>query len=112
MLQPREIFYFFHKGGELVKSLDMRHHYEGGRTIGRVINEGTSLVQLVSLIRGCMEEEVEAKQLKYSVKFNPHQFLALVDDVGVSQLIWYNDQCAHVYIIDGERSGGTSQQSE
>ena len=112
MSQTRRIFCFFHMDGELVKDSDMRMHYEGGRTVGRMINEGTSLVQLLSIIGECMKEPVEAKQLKYTVKFEPCELLDLVDDVGVTQLIWYNEQCGHVYIFNRERSIGTSQQSE
>ncbi|KAI9081441.1 hypothetical protein K1719_036587 [Acacia pycnantha] len=78
-------------GGQIINESRGVLRYEGGRTIGKMIEHGLSLTELITMISSCFGEEISGKRLKYSLKFDPSQLIDLIDDDGVKQLIKYNE---------------------
>ncbi|KAK4284108.1 hypothetical protein QN277_000981 [Acacia crassicarpa] len=96
----KAIFCYFHVGGQYVKNAEGKMSYEGGRSNGRVIKEGMTHTELIGIITSCMQYESNGAEMKYTIKFDSSTFLDLEDDEGVAQLIQFNDNCAHVYIVE------------
>ncbi|XP_054786991.1 uncharacterized protein LOC129293202 [Prosopis cineraria] len=96
----KELFCYFHIGGEFVTNAEGKMYYEGGRSNGRVIKEGMTREELIGIITSCMEYQSNGAEMKYTIKFDSNTFLDLEDDEGVAQLIKFNDNCAHVYIVE------------
>ncbi|KAK4284109.1 hypothetical protein QN277_000982 [Acacia crassicarpa] len=96
----KEIFCYFHIGGHFVMNAEGKTHYVGGRSNGRVIKEHMTREELIRIITSCMEYQLNGAEMKYTIKFDSSTFLDLEDDEGVAQLIKFNDNCGHVYIVE------------
>ena len=97
-------------GGEIIRDFKRGPRYEGGLTIGKMIKEDTTLNQLTSMLAISLGDEVWSKHIMFNLKFDPHEVVDLVDDAGVTQLIQYNNQFGHAFLVDGESSRGIGSQ--
>ena len=66
----KEIFCYFHVGGQLVKGTDGKMRYDGGRSKGRIIKEGMTHEELKGIITSCMEYQVSEAEMKFTIKFD------------------------------------------
>ncbi|RYR76983.1 hypothetical protein Ahy_A01g001473 [Arachis hypogaea] len=55
---------------------------------------------------------MQNKRITYTVKFNQSQLIDLIDTDSVNQLITFNDDTAHVYIMEVEKTNHDSTPHE
>ena len=91
-------FCIFHVGGECVVTGDDKMKYVGGFVSGRLIAKETTYEEIRRLVEEELWIKEEGFKMKYKVNYAEDILLDLVDDIGVAQLINYNNTNGRVYI--------------
>ncbi|XP_028785849.1 uncharacterized protein LOC114741731 [Neltuma alba] len=99
----KQVFCIFHVKGHFVKTLEGKFIYEGGIITGRLIREGMTYEELQCMVAHDVWPGTCEYKMKYTVSFDRDTFLDLVDDIGVGQLIEYNNSSGHVYVCENEK---------
>ena len=96
-------FCIFHVGGGYVVTGDDKMKYVGGIVNGRLIAKETTYEEIRRLVEEELWNKEEGFKMKYKVNYAEDILLDLVDDIGVAQLINYNNTNGHVYICKIEK---------
>ncbi|XP_028776827.1 uncharacterized protein LOC114733520 [Neltuma alba] len=99
----KQVFCIFHVRGHFVKTSEGKFIYEGGIITGRLIREGMTYEELQCMVAHDVWPGTREYKMKYTVSFDRDTFLDLVDDIGVGQVIEYNNSSGHVYVCENEK---------
>ncbi|XP_028801487.1 uncharacterized protein LOC114756719 [Neltuma alba] len=99
----KPVFCIFHVRGHFVKTSEGKFIYEGGIITGRLIREGMTYEELQCMVAHDVWPGTCEYKMKYTVSFDRDTFLDLVDDIGVGQVIEYNNSSGHVYVCENEK---------
>ncbi|OMO65568.1 Zinc finger, PMZ-type [Corchorus capsularis] len=98
-MENRKAFCYCHIDGEIVLDSNRLQSYDGGRTVGVMLDENMTLSEFVKQFEQKAGTEIGNKRLMYVLPFDNSQLLDLINDDSLKDMISFGDQCVHVYAV-------------
>ena len=95
----KRVLCYCHIDGEIVFNNENSIDYVGGRTIGVMLIESSSFEHIVQEVGEKLGKSVVGNVFRYTLEFDRKKLIDLGNDVGLKDLINFDDQFYDLYLF-------------